>query len=182
MPTGELSEVRARWVLGADGANSLVREALGIPRRDLGFQEHWLVVDVAPGDADVLDLPDACQWCDPRRPTTQVHSGTGHRRWEFMLLDGERPEDFDEARSWELLAPWSPPRTPRCCATRSTSSARWSPSGARGALPDRGRRRAPDPARSSGRACARGFGTRRTSPGSSTSCCADWLMRACLTR
>ena len=110
-PTGEVREVRARWVIGADGANSFVRGAVGIPRRDLGFQEQWLVVDVAPNDAEGLDLPDACQWCDPRRPTTQVHSGIGHRRWEFMLLDGERPEDFDEARSWELLAPWVTPES-----------------------------------------------------------------------
>ena len=108
-PTAELRSVRARWVLGADGANSVVRDTLGIPRRDLGFQERWLVVDLAPEDPDALNLPDACQWCDPRRPTTQVHSGIGHRRWEFMLLDGERPEDFDEARSWELLAPWVTP-------------------------------------------------------------------------
>src|SRR5487761_2254716 len=88
VPGGEVREVRARWVLGADGANSFVREALGIPRRDLGFQEQWLVADVAPDDAESLDLPDACQWCAPRRPTTQVHSGIGHRRWDFMLLDG----------------------------------------------------------------------------------------------
>ncbi|MFN8132918.1 MAG: bifunctional 3-(3-hydroxy-phenyl)propionate/3-hydroxycinnamic acid hydroxylase [Solirubrobacteraceae bacterium] len=107
--TGETRTVRARWVVGADGANSFVREALAVPRRDLGFQEQWLVVDVAPHDAEALDLPDACQWCDPRRPTTQVHSGRGHRRWEFMLLDGERAEDFDAARSWELLAPWITP-------------------------------------------------------------------------
>lgn len=109
VPTGETRTVRARWVVGADGANSFVREALAVPRRDLGFQEQWLVVDVAPHDAEALDLPDACQWCDPRRPTTQVHSGRGHRRWEFMLLDGERAEDFDAARSWELLAPWITP-------------------------------------------------------------------------
>ncbi len=105
--------VRARWVVGADGANSFVREALGIGRRDLGFQERWLVVDVEPHDMDALDLPVGCQWCDPRRPTTHVQSGTRHRRWEFMLLPGERAEDFDEARAWELLAPWFTPRDGR---------------------------------------------------------------------
>jgi 2-polyprenyl-6-methoxyphenol hydroxylase-like FAD-dependent oxidoreductase len=109
VPAGEPRTVHARWVIGADGANSLVREALAIGRRDLGFQEQWFVVDVVPQDPGALDLPDACQWCDPRRPTTQVHSGAGHRRWEFMLLDGERPEDFDDARAWELLAPWVSP-------------------------------------------------------------------------
>ena len=106
---GEPREVRARWVIGADGANSVVRDALGIGRRDLGFQERWFVVDVAPHDPAAMDLPDACQWCDPRRPATQVHGGVGHRRWEFMLLPGERAEDFGEERAWELLAPWVTP-------------------------------------------------------------------------
>jgi 2-polyprenyl-6-methoxyphenol hydroxylase-like FAD-dependent oxidoreductase len=109
MPTDELRTVRARWVIGADGANSLVRETLGIERKDLGFQEQWFVVDVVPHDIGALDLPTACQWCDPRRPITHVQSGVGHRRWEFMLLPGERAEDFDETRAWELLSPWFTP-------------------------------------------------------------------------
>ncbi len=97
------------WVVGADGANSLVRETLGIARRDLGFRERWFVVDVEPDDMAALELPAGCQWCDPRRPTTHVQSGLRHRRWEFMLLPGEQLEDFDEARAWELLAPWFAP-------------------------------------------------------------------------
>ena len=103
--------MRARWVIGADGANSVVREAAGIGRRDLGFQERWLVVDAEPNDmAALADLPTACQWCDPRRPTTHVHSGPRHRRWEFMLLPGETPEDFDDPeRVWSLLEPWYRP-------------------------------------------------------------------------
>ena len=110
-PTDETQTVRARWVVGADGANSVVRELVGIGRRDLGFQERWLVVDAEPNDmAALADLPAACQWCDPRRPTTHVHSGPRHHRWEFMLLPGESPEDFDDpARVWALLEPWYRP-------------------------------------------------------------------------
>ena len=52
--TGETRTVRARWVIGADGANSFVREASGITRRDLGFQERWLVVDAEPHDMGAL--------------------------------------------------------------------------------------------------------------------------------
>ncbi len=106
----ELRSIRARWVVGADGANSFVREARGIARRDLGFQERWLVVDLEPHDIDALELPVACQWCDPARPTTHVRSGPRHRRFEFMLLPGEDPADFeDPARAWELLRPWFTP-------------------------------------------------------------------------
>jgi 2-polyprenyl-6-methoxyphenol hydroxylase-like FAD-dependent oxidoreductase len=111
MPTEETQTVSARWLVGADGANSFVREAAGITRRDLGFQERWLVVDAEPSDMEALGrLPIACQWCDPRRPTTHVQSGPRHRRWEFMLLPGERAEDFaDSSRVWSLLEPWFRP-------------------------------------------------------------------------
>ncbi len=110
-PTEEVRTVGTRWLVGADGANSFVREACGITRRDLGFQERWLVVDAEPRDMEALaHLPTACQWCDPARPTTHVQSGPRHRRWEFMLLPGERPEDFgDPARVWSLLEPWFKP-------------------------------------------------------------------------
>jgi 2-polyprenyl-6-methoxyphenol hydroxylase-like FAD-dependent oxidoreductase len=110
--TGETQTVRARWVVGADGANSFVREACGISRRDLGFQERWLVVDVEPHDmATVAHLPIASQRCDPSRPTTIVQSGPRHRRWEFMLLPDEQAADFeDPERVWVLLEPWYRPQ------------------------------------------------------------------------
>jgi 2-polyprenyl-6-methoxyphenol hydroxylase-like FAD-dependent oxidoreductase/catechol 2,3-dioxygenase-like lactoylglutathione lyase family enzyme len=103
--------VRARYLIGADGANSMVRQAAGIGCRDFGFREQWLVVDVLPHDIGALShLPDACQWCDPRRPHMHARNGTRHRRWEFMLLPGERASDFeDETRVWELLAPFLTP-------------------------------------------------------------------------
>ncbi|MGO9961426.1 MAG: FAD-dependent monooxygenase, partial [Solirubrobacteraceae bacterium] len=52
--TGETRAVSARWLVGADGANSVVRETSGITRRDLGFQERWLVVDAEPHDMTAL--------------------------------------------------------------------------------------------------------------------------------
>jgi 3-(3-hydroxy-phenyl)propionate hydroxylase len=109
--TGERRAVRARWVIGADGANSFVREVSGITRRDLGFQERWLVVDAEPRDMAALGhLPLASQQCDPVRPTTIVQSGPRHWRWEFMLLPDEEPSDFeDPARVWSLLEPWYQP-------------------------------------------------------------------------
>ncbi len=103
--------VTGRWLVGADGANSFVREAGGITRRDLGFQERWLVVDAAPHEMGALaHLPIASQRCDPARPTTIVQSGPRHRRWEFMLLPDEQPADFEDPdRVWALLEPWYRP-------------------------------------------------------------------------
>jgi 2-polyprenyl-6-methoxyphenol hydroxylase-like FAD-dependent oxidoreductase len=109
--TGEYRTVRARWLVGADGANSFVRETCGISRRDLGFRERWLVVDAEPHDMRALaHLPVASQRCDPARPTTIVQSGPRHRRWEFMLLPNEQPSDFEDTeRVWALLEPWYRP-------------------------------------------------------------------------
>ena len=110
-PTDETTTVRARYVIGADGANSFVRDATGIAFEDQGFAARWLVVDLRPHDIEALSsIPAPCQWCDPARPHMHTRNGRSHRRFEFMLLPGERPEDFaDEARVWSLLAPWFTP-------------------------------------------------------------------------
>ncbi|WP_033290473.1 bifunctional 3-(3-hydroxy-phenyl)propionate/3-hydroxycinnamic acid hydroxylase [Amycolatopsis jejuensis] len=113
--TGEQRVVRARYVVGADGANSRVRTLAGIGEDDLGFAVHWLVADVGfddPATAERLfaKLGDSTQWCDPRRPHMSARVGKHHRRWEFMLLPGERPEDFADADAvWRMLAPWLEP-------------------------------------------------------------------------
>lgn len=105
-PEGERS-VRARWLVGADGARSPVRKACGIAFEDLGFEEPWLVVDVLVDDA--ARLPNAnLQICDPARPTTCVLMGEGRHRWEFMILPGESPAEISsDATVTRLLAPWN---------------------------------------------------------------------------
>ncbi|BBU30946.1 3-(3-hydroxyphenyl)propionate hydroxylase [Burkholderia sp. THE68] len=109
-PTGETQTVRARYVVGADGANSFVRKSQGIEFDDLGFQEDWLVIDLQPNDGVKLDVPDIGQWCNPARPTTMVPGGPGYRRWEFMRLPHESIEDLQKPEKvWELLSPWVTP-------------------------------------------------------------------------
>lgn len=99
--------VRARYVVGADGADSFVRRAIGVTWVDHGFSEHWLVTDLRPHDpAAFAHLPAAAQYADPARPHTTVRNGATARRWEFMLLPGEDPAAFaDPERVWELLEP-----------------------------------------------------------------------------
>lgn len=110
--TAELSgpegpgSLRSTFLVGADGANSTVREHLGVEVEDEGFFFDWLVVDVALHEQRNFD-PDNLQICDPARPTTAVSGGPGRRRWEFMCLPGEELEAMnDEAVAWRLLAPW----------------------------------------------------------------------------
>lgn len=95
--------VSARWLIGCDGANSLVRERMGTPLVDLGFAYDWLIADTVPSDPALLAGVNL-QICDPARPTTLVSGGPGRRRWEWMLLPGESAAEMErEERIWELL-------------------------------------------------------------------------------
>jgi 3-(3-hydroxy-phenyl)propionate hydroxylase len=100
--------IRAQYVVGADGANSFVRAALGLDFVDHGFFFDWLILDMIVPDPAGLDLgPTHWQLCDPVRPTTIVPGGPGRRRWEYMVLPGEDCRDLASERSaWDLLAPW----------------------------------------------------------------------------
>jgi 2-polyprenyl-6-methoxyphenol hydroxylase-like FAD-dependent oxidoreductase len=104
LASGDEREVAAGYVIGCDGANSLVRASMGTDVEDLGFAYDWLIADTIPRDPRLLAGVNL-QQCDPRRPTTLVSGGPGRRRWEWMLLPGETPgavEDPDFV--WELLA------------------------------------------------------------------------------
>jgi flavoprotein hydroxylase len=102
--SGPETSLRASWVIGCDGANSFVREAIGATTTDLGFSHDWLLCDVVPRDPAAFDRPNL-QICDPARPTTAVGSGPGHRRWEFMRRPDEPLSDLDRPETaWRLLA------------------------------------------------------------------------------
>lgn len=107
----------ASYLIGADGANSVVRESLGITRTDLGFEADWLVVDFLLADgltAKDLGLIECGQFCNPKRPTTIVPGGQEDgkiwRRWEFMRLPHETKEEMvQESKVRELLGDWIKP-------------------------------------------------------------------------
>ncbi|CAH2904257.1 MAG: 2-polyprenyl-6-methoxyphenol hydroxylase and related FAD-dependent oxidoreductases [uncultured Paraburkholderia sp.] len=106
--------VFANFVVGADGANSFVRNSVGIEWHNRGFEADWLVVDVLVNEEVHLDVPSAGQLCDPVRPTTFVPGGIfdGHeiRRWEFMRLPHETRQEIEgEANVWRLLSKWVEP-------------------------------------------------------------------------
>ncbi|MCH2077985.1 MAG: bifunctional 3-(3-hydroxy-phenyl)propionate/3-hydroxycinnamic acid hydroxylase [Rhodobacteraceae bacterium] len=98
--------IEAQFLVGADGANSFVREALGLPVVDKGYFFDWLILDMIP-EASYKTSPAQWQLCDPKRPTTIVPGGPGRRRWEFMVLPGEDADALaSEESAWRLLEPW----------------------------------------------------------------------------
>jgi len=103
-PDDHAERVSARFMVGADGGASLVRRAAGLELFDYGFEEPWLVIDTIAHDES--DLPQyGLQICDPTRPTTVMPMSPGRRRWEFMLLPGEQPQEMlDDSRIARLLS------------------------------------------------------------------------------
>ncbi len=114
---GTKERISARFIVGCDGANSMVRKEIGGTQQDRGFEADWLVIDVLLHDGvtiEQLDIPAAGQYCNPARPTTIVPAGVCggkmFRRWEFMRLPGESVAEMEtEAKVWELLSPWAGP-------------------------------------------------------------------------
>lgn len=96
----------AAFVIGADGANSFVRDSLDLKVVDKGFFFDWLILDMVPY-AGYTTSPAQWQLCDPKRPTTIVPGGPGRRRWEFMVLPTEDPAEIAKPEAaWRLLEPW----------------------------------------------------------------------------
>ncbi len=115
--TGAEQRLSARYLVGCDGANSIVRATIGGGQEDRGFEADWLVIDVLLKDGvtiETLGIPPAGQYCNPARPTTIVPAGVRDgrvfRRWEFMRLPGESNAELErEETVWALLEPWAGP-------------------------------------------------------------------------
>lgn len=104
--TGAKETVHAEVVLGCDGANSMVRTSIGSSLDGLGFEQRWLVVDVATDD-DLGHWDGVHQVCDSGRAATYMRIGETRHRWEFRLLDHEAADDFGTLDALEpLLHPW----------------------------------------------------------------------------
>jgi 3-(3-hydroxy-phenyl)propionate hydroxylase len=108
-----VEELDARYVVGCDGARSLVRQAIGSTHLDLGLHQPWLVVDLLCRTDSVRTgaLPDhTVQLCDPARPMTIVNVGGTRRRWEIMLMPGDDPARLTEpAVFWPMMTRWLGP-------------------------------------------------------------------------
>ena len=132
--TGEHESVLATYVLGCDGANSVVRTAIGATMEDLKFEQRWLVIDVA-SMVELDQWEGVHQVCDPDRAATYMRIGDTRYRWEFRLLPGETAADFESIEALRLSSDRgsraSRATSSSWCASRSTPSGRsWPTAGA----------------------------------------------------
>jgi len=109
--SGEVQELRAKYLVGCDGARSIVRKCIGTPMEDLGFNERWLVLDV------ILKKPKpelgehTIQYCNPARPATYVRGPGERRRWEISVLEDEDSDEISTDSSiWQFLSQWLTPQ------------------------------------------------------------------------
>ena len=90
-------EVRASYLVGADGGRSVVRTQLGIQMEGRSFPQRWLVIDLeaVPDTEPFRHLPYFDFVCDPELPTVSCPQPGNRHRFEFMLHDDDRTEDFE---------------------------------------------------------------------------------------
>lgn len=99
--------LRGRYLVGCDGANSLVARTIGSDPEPLGFEQRWLVLDARCARPCGGAWEGVDQQCDPRRAGTFMRVAPGRYRWEFQLLPGEASTDYaDVARLRPLIGPW----------------------------------------------------------------------------
>lgn len=102
---GSRRQVRARYLVGADGASSKVRSLIGQDFKGQSYSEDWLIVDAAGREQHAIDHVEFL--CDHRRPTPHMPAPGGRERWEFMLRPGESREQMESDECIAaLLQPW----------------------------------------------------------------------------
>lgn len=110
MSRGKVIRVKAKYLVGCDGARSLVRRFIESDMEDYGFHERWLVADLILKQ-DKPSLGDhSVQYCRKGRPATYVRCPGARRRWEITVLPTEDSNDISRPeRVWDLLADWITP-------------------------------------------------------------------------
>lgn len=99
-PGGALHTITCNYLLACDGGKSTVRHILNIPMKGTTFAQQWLVVDVI---ADEEVAPIAMFFCNPERPTVTVPTPHKGRRWEFMLMPGEKEQELLQGKNIAAL-------------------------------------------------------------------------------
>lgn len=110
---------RAAFVVGCDGASSVVRKCAGLALEGTSFEKDgvWLVVDVSlPREqqtkaraSETTSVLRAFRFvCDASRPGLDLPLPEGHARFEWVLEDGEEVPSEERIREWIVARGVSP--------------------------------------------------------------------------
>ncbi|WP_324746006.1 bifunctional 3-(3-hydroxy-phenyl)propionate/3-hydroxycinnamic acid hydroxylase [Pseudomonas veronii] len=97
---GRSERLNARYLIGCDGGNSLVRRSLDISFEGRTAPNQWIVVDIAN---DPLATPHVYLCCDPVRPYVSAALPHGVRRFEFMVMPGETETELSKPENLRKL-------------------------------------------------------------------------------
>jgi 3-(3-hydroxy-phenyl)propionate hydroxylase len=97
---GRSERLQARYLIGCDGGNSLVRRNLNIAFEGKTAPNQWIVVDIAN---DPLGTPNVYLCCDPVRPYVSAALPHGVRRFEFMVMPGETEAELSRPENMRRL-------------------------------------------------------------------------------
>jgi 3-(3-hydroxy-phenyl)propionate hydroxylase len=114
LDSGEDFSLPARYVVGCDGAHSIVRQCIGGAMEDLHGTQRWVVIDVLinEGVTGVDDELHTIATSGPGRTYTFVPTGERRRRVEFKALEHVTSESLEqEDMVWKLVEKWVTPET-----------------------------------------------------------------------
>lgn len=97
---GRSERLNARYLIGCDGGNSLVRRSLDISFEGKTAPNQWIVVDIAN---DPLATPHVYLCCDPVRPYVSAALPHCVRRFEFMVMPGETETELSKPENLRKL-------------------------------------------------------------------------------
>ena len=97
---GRSERLQAKYLIGCDGGNSLVRRSLDISFEGKTAPNQWIVVDIAN---DPLATPHVYLCCDPVRPYVSAALPHGVRRFEFMVMPGETETELSKPENLRRL-------------------------------------------------------------------------------
>lgn len=111
--------LRAKFVVGCDGAGSFVRRAIDPEIEDFHATHRSLIIDIYPFEhPETLPRTSAFVLCRSSLPVTYFPIYPPMLRFEFMLSETHQPYELEDPNSvYELLSPWLSPGTYRIMRT-----------------------------------------------------------------
>lgn len=103
----KIFNIKSKYLIGCDGANSITRSQMKTKMKNLGFTQKWAVIDLIL-TRDKKNLPDrTIQYSNPARPATYCRNVGKRRRWEFAIKKTEKTETIlSDKYIWNFLKPW----------------------------------------------------------------------------